>query len=190
MNGYRRRILREMLPVMTGLQPLGRVLDVGAGDGWFAKSIEGIGICDAVTAVDVKVRQNSHHHVQLYDGIRLPFQDAAYDLVYAIDVVHHAIDPRALLSEMVRCTRRYLLLKDHTWRTRLGWMTLAALDEIGNRRFGVRCVYKFQHRWEWDTILQARGLRRVRLRYPLGCHIGPLGRFPNRLEFLSLWELA
>lgn len=187
-NGYRRRIWREMRGLLAGLTPMTQILDVGAGDGWFACSIEGTGACDVVTAIDVMARPEPYHRVETYDGDLLPYPDAAYDLVYAVDVVHHAEEPAKLLVQMARCTRRYLLLKDHTWRTKLGWLTLAARDEFGNRRFGVRCVYRYQRGWEWDVVLQRSRLKRVQLIYPLKCHVGPLGRLANTSEFLSLWE--
>jgi SAM-dependent methyltransferase len=187
-NGYRRRIWREMRDLLSDLKMMTRILDVGAGDGWFAWSIERMGACDAVTAIDVMARPEPYHRVETYDGDLLPYPDDAYDLVYAVDVVHHADEPAKLLGEMARCTRRYLLLKDHTWLTKSGWLSLAARDEIGNRRFGVRCVYKYQRGWEWDVILQRSYLKRVKLIYPLNCHAGLLGYLANNSEFLSLWE--
>jgi SAM-dependent methyltransferase len=187
-NGYRRRIWREMRGLLSDLAPMAGVLDVGAGDGWFAWSIEKAGACDAVIAIDVMARPELYHRVETYDGGQLPYPDAAYDLVYAVDVVHHAEEPAKLLGEMARCTRRYLLLKDHTWQTKLGWLILAARDELGNRRFGVRCPYRYQRGWEWDVVLRRSCLKRVELIYPLNCHVGSLGRLANTSEFLSLWE--
>jgi SAM-dependent methyltransferase len=187
-NGYRQRVFSEMRSFLEALGPLDHVLDVGAGDGWFAMSVEKAHICAKVEAIDVLKRRDSYHRVELYSGDPLPFPDAAYDLVYAVDTIHHAESPTKLLSEMARCTRRYLLLKDHIWRSKFGWLMLTARDEVGNRRFGVPCVYRFQRGWEWDAILQGAGLRRVDLLYPLACHAGTVGRFANKSEFLSLWE--
>jgi len=184
-NPYRWRIIHEMQPLLRAIQPLKRVLDVGAGDGWFAMSR--MGICDIVTAIDVMPRQQAHHPVNFYDGERLPFPDNAFDLVYAVDVVHRAADPPKLLAEMARCTGHYLLLKDHTWRTRPGWWTLAAMDEVGNRRFGVHSAYNYQRGLEWDEVLQKQGLKKLEYIHPLPCHIRLLGRLTNNLQFLALW---
>src|SRR5438309_1140061 len=84
-----------------------------------------------------------------------------------------------LRAEKARCTGHYLLLKDHTWRTRMGWLALAAMDEVGNRRFGVPSIYNYQHRWEWDAILQKAGLKRTENIHPLACHARLLGRLTN-----------
>ena len=188
MNGYRRRIFREMSDTLASIGPLNNVLDVGSGDGWFAMSVKSLGLCDKVTAVDVKMRPHCHHPVELYDGERLPFRDNEFDLVYAVDVVHHAPQPGKLLSEMIRCSRRFLLLKDHTWQTELGRLVLLVRDEVGNRPHGVRCLYNFQRGWEWDRVMLDNGMERVQLKHPLQCHTGPLGSFANNNEFLSVWQ--
>lgn len=177
-----------MQQLLTALGTTNKALDVGAGDGWFAMSLERMGICDTVTAVDVEPRPRAFHPVEIYDGERLPFPDRAFDLVYAVDVVHHADDPSKLLADMARCTRRCLLLKDHTWRTKWGWFALAAMDEVGNRRFGVRSVYNYQHGWEWDAVLRGAELGRVEQLHPLACHTRLLGRLTNSLQFLALWQ--
>ena len=188
MNGYRRRIFREMSDTLASIGPLNSVLDVGSGDGWFAMSVKSLGICDKITAVDVKIRPECYHPVELYDGDRLPFRDGEFDLVYAVDVVHHAPKPGKLLDEMIRCSRRFLLLKDHTWQTELGRLVLLVRDEIGNRPKGVRCLYNFQRGWEWDRVMLDNGMERVQLKHPLQCHAGPLGGFANNNEFLSVWQ--
>jgi SAM-dependent methyltransferase len=174
--------------MLRAIAPVDQVLDVGAGDGWFAMSVQSMGICKAVTAVDIMPRSRPYHLVEIYDGARLPFRDGMFDLAYAVDVVHHAADPSKLLTEMARCTKRYLLLKDHTWHTRIGWLALAAMDEIGNQRFGVPSIYNYQRGWEWDQILQKAGLRRREHVHPLACHTRLLGRLTNSLQFLALWE--
>jgi SAM-dependent methyltransferase len=187
-NPYRRRIFDEMSSILSTLGPIGRALDVGAGDGWFAMTLQRSGITAELVAIDVMARPQAYHPVQMYDGNRLPFHDHTYDLVYAVDVVHHARDPAGLLADMARCTSRYLLLKDHTWNTKLGWLALMIMDEIGNRRFGVPSVYKYQHRWEWETVMRAAGLERIHQLHPLACHTGVLGKLTNGLQFLSLWQ--
>ena len=171
-NPYRSRIWSEMSPILSAAGPFARVLDVGAGDGWFAMSVSRSGVTSELVAIDVMARPQAHYPVQIYDGRRLPFQDHAFDLVYAVDVVHHAHDPATLLAEMARCTGRYLLLKDHTWENSLDWLCLVIMDEVGNRRFGVPSVYKYQRRWKWDPILKAAEVERIRHLNPLICHTG------------------
>lgn len=187
-NPYRRRILESIEEVLAPYAPFGRMLDFGAGDGWFARSMPARGLGSRVIPVDVVRRRRPLREPILYDGGRLPFADRSFDLVYAVDVLHHTDDPAASLRELMRCTASFMLVKDHTYRSRLGWLTLCLLDEIGNRRFGIPSVYRYQCGWEWSAVLEANGFRSVRRIHPMRCHVGLLGRLTNRLQYLELWR--
>jgi SAM-dependent methyltransferase len=190
MNPYRLRILPMLLDLLRERGPVDATLDFGSGDGWFAQQMRQSGLVGEVTPVDVKRRENSLVEPLIYDGRRLPFPDSSFDLVYSVDVLHHCPDPAASLRDLVRCSNRLVLLKDHTWRTRLGKLGLAVLDELGNRQFGIPCLYKYQQRWDWFPIIESAGFRLVRLMHPLPCHVGMLGRLSNHLQFAALWERA
>jgi ubiquinone/menaquinone biosynthesis C-methylase UbiE len=189
-NAYRRSIWPI---VAAALAPHGRLdsaLDFGAGDGWFAAQFETSGLARRVTAVDVQVRERCFKPVEYYDGQRLPFADRSFDLVYAVDVLHHCPDPSTMLAEMLRCSRQWVLIKDHTYRNCFGWSALCVLDEIGNRRFGVPSRYQYQRGWDWLPAIEAAGYREQTLIYPARCHRGPLGYFTRRLNFVGLWRRA
>jgi SAM-dependent methyltransferase len=175
----------------AALRPAGvlrSALDVGSGEGWFAARLREHGLVRSAVAVEVQRRPRVEIEPLLYDGFRLPFSDQSFDLVYAIDVLHHAETPEACLRELLRCSRRYVLLKDHTYRQPADWLTLCLLDELGNRRFGVRSHYRYQHRWSWLPVLENAGFSRVHLDYPALCHKGLLGRATNHLQFVGLWQ--
>ncbi len=89
-----------------------RVLDVGCGVGLTESFL--VGRCAEVHGVDVSaasVRRAQHDHpkarFQTFDGQRLPFEDRHFDLVFAINVMHHVPpserDP--LVAEMARTLR-------------------------------------------------------------------------------------
>jgi SAM-dependent methyltransferase len=86
------------------------VLDVGAGSG--RHSFEAHRHGASVVAVDVGdaihvARRNLPTGVVTVqaDAEELPFQDAAFDLVMAIGVLHHLPDPRRALSSLARLVR-------------------------------------------------------------------------------------
>lgn len=188
MNPYRQRILPMLLDLLRERAPVERALDFGSGDGWFAKHMRESGlVCDLVP-VDVQARPNPVVSAQIYDGSRLPFADRSFDLAYSVDVLHHCPDPAASLRDVARCTNRLLLLKDHTWNTRAGKWALALLDELGNRKFGIPCLYRYQHRWEWFRVIEEEGFRLIRKIHPAVCHTGLMGRLTNPLQFAALWE--
>jgi SAM-dependent methyltransferase len=174
-------------PLLAEIGPVSRALDFGSGDGWFARQMRqspGIG---EVVPVDVLRREGSLVEPILYDGTRLPYEDRHFDLSYAVDVVHHCPDPARSLEDLLRVTRRFFLLKDHTWSSLPAKVLLGLLDEVGNRRFGVPCVYKHQRGWEWFDVLRAAGFEERRRVHPAPCHVGPM-RLVNRFEFVSVWQ--
>ncbi|MCE9534439.1 MAG: class I SAM-dependent methyltransferase, partial [Planctomycetes bacterium] len=177
-----------LLDLLRERAPVGRTLDFGSGDGWFATQLKASGLIGELVAVDVQPRPNSFIQPISYDGKRLPFDDRSFDLVYSVDVLHHCPDPAASLRDLVRCSNRYLLLKDHTWRTRIGKWTLAVLDELGNRKFGIPCLYQYQRRWDWFPVIESEGFRLVKQIHPAICHKRLMGLMTNALQFAALWE--
>jgi SAM-dependent methyltransferase len=188
MNPYRKRILESFRALLQPTAPLDRCLDFGGGDGWFAWSLKEAGLVRDVTAVDVKERPHTFSKVTLYDGQRLPFPDRSFDLVSSVDVLHHCPDPRASLTDALRCAGRYFLLKDHTYRGFMGKFALCVLDEIGNRRFGIPSLYRYQKGWEWSSWIEEAGFVLRQKVHPARCHTGLLGWATNSLQFISLWE--
>jgi hypothetical protein len=188
MNPYRQRIWTEIQRSLESIGPLETALDFGSGDGWFAQQVRSSNHVRNVVPVDVKRRAQVLAEPQIYDGKRLPFSDRAFDLVYAVDVLHHCTNPFQQLDDLVRCTSRYLLLKDHTYDTVLGRYALAVMDELGNRRFGIPSVYQYQHGKSWHLHLVKAGFVPIRYLHPMVCHVGVLGAMTNCLQYLALYE--
>jgi SAM-dependent methyltransferase len=187
-NPYRRRIFDLARELLVPHGPFARALDFGSGDGWFAASFQAARITTEVVPVDVLHRRRTLVAPRLYDGGRLPFADASFDLVYAVDVLHHCPDPAASLAELLRVAGGWLLLKDHTCGGPPQRWTLALLDEIGNRRFGVPSPHRYQRGWEWLPAIERAGFELERMVHPARCHTGLLGRATNRLQFVALWR--
>jgi SAM-dependent methyltransferase len=164
-------------------------MDFGSGDGWFAQQLEESGLVREVTPVEVQDRAGALRKPHIYDGTCLPFADRSFDLTYSCDVLHHCPDPKASLRDALRVARTWFLLKDHTWRTYPSYLFLCLLDEVGNRRFGIPCLYKHQRDWDWFDTLRAEGFVLERLVHPASCHVGAM-RWVNRYEFVSLWRRA
>jgi SAM-dependent methyltransferase len=188
MNSYRRAILRLISEIADGLPVFDRALDFGCGDGWFSSQFLASGQAKGVVSVDVARRKHCYVEPIIYNGAKLPFRDKEFDFVYAIDVLHHCADPLDSLADLMRCTCRYLLLKDHTYKSWLGWAALCVLDELGNRRFGIPSLYRYQRNWQWFSAIEESGFRLLTLIHPAPCHTGVLGTITNNLQFVGLWE--
>lgn len=187
-TGYRCRTYRLVRDVIRSLGPIRSAVDVGAGDGWYVRTLLEEGAVERCTAVEVTRRSETLLEPMLYDGIRLPLADRSAELVYAVDVVHHARDPMALLDEMARVSSRWIVLKDHRYQMALGRATLAVLDELGNRRFGIPSPGRYQRGWAWLQHLARAGFTTRRMVHPAACHAGLLGALTNGLQFVAAFE--
>ncbi|WP_406696698.1 class I SAM-dependent methyltransferase [Singulisphaera sp. Ch08] len=188
MNPYRSRVFSAIRSILGPHAPSHKALDFGSGDGWFSRKIQEEGLATEVISVDVKQRPHSLVDPLVYDGVNLPFENGSFDLVYAIDVLHHCPDPRQSLKEMLRCSRGLILLKDHNYCGTAGWLTLALLDELGNRRFGIPSPHRYQRDWEWFPEIEAGGFAVEEIIHPAICHTGLLGWATNGLQFIGLWR--
>ncbi|WNG21351.1 class I SAM-dependent methyltransferase [Cystobacter fuscus] len=187
MSRYRQNVLELMEQTLSGLPRFERALDFGSGDGWFAHAVSERGWAREVVPVDVQRRERVLVEPMLYDGRTLPFADRAFPLVYSIDVLHHAPDPLGTLEEVLRCTGEYFLLKDHTYRSQAGYLTLCLLDELGNRRFAVPSRYRYQREWDWIPVLARAGFALQKFIHPAACERGVLRVF-NTFQFIGLWK--
>lgn len=189
MNPYRKQILKNILPILEPLGPIESALDFGSGDGWFASELLRLSVVKKITSLDTQLRSHTHLKPVLYGGGKLPWEDKSFDLVYAIDVLHHCESPETSLNELLRCTSKHFLLKDHVYWREWEKVTLALMDEIGNRRFGILSLYKYQKDWNWFPLIEHAGFRMLKIIHPLSCHSGPLGVLTNHLQFIALWSL-
>lgn len=92
------------------------VLDVGFGLGYGlnilaikARRVCGVDVDPKVLAYcndTVRGRNPRLDRLELYDGQKLPFQDAEFDVVTCIDVLEHVEDYDGFLEEMLRVCRK------------------------------------------------------------------------------------
>lgn len=189
MNPYRKRIWSLLSPLLETQPTPTSILDFGCGDGWFASQISSSFPDAKLTAIDVKRRPSVLVDPVIYSpGESLPFPDKNFDFVYAIDVLHHCAPPLRYLEELARVARRFILIKDHTQNNALGYLALAILDELGNRRFGIPSPQHYQRGWQWTELLAERGWKIRTLIHPCKCHTGLLGAMTNHLQYLALFE--
>ena len=192
MNPYRKRVLERTRDQLKSIRlpRNAEILDFGAGDGWFASQISQMFPDANIHAVDVQSRKElSHFKVDLVAPDAMArAQPKSYDLVYEIDVLHHCDDPKAVLVDLMRVSRGYLMLKDHIAFNSLDHFALGVMDEIGNRKFGIPSNYNYQRGWEWENILHEAGWKTVEKMWPLPCHIGLMGALTNRYQFLAVYQ--
>src|SRR5579859_388996 len=181
----RTRVLAELLA--SRIPQGASVLDVGCGDGTIASRIAQLRPDISIQGVEVMVRPNCKVECRSFDGSKLPYSDASFDLCLFVDVLHHTRNPAILLCEAVRVTRDFVLLKDHVEENVLDDITLRFMDWVGNRPHGVVLTYNYQSRNQWAAHFSTCGLQEETWKEDVPLYPWPfqmvLGR---RLHFISL----
>lgn len=150
------RRVRVLLHHLGDLFPQNaQVLDVGCGDGLLSRRLMQKRPDLNLRGLDVIVRRETHIPVEAFDGQVLPYDDATFDAVMFIDVLHHAQDPMRLLHEAVRTARKTIVIKDHTLNGFLAGPTLRFLDRVGNARHGVALPYNYWPEQQWLEVFAA-----------------------------------
>jgi SAM-dependent methyltransferase len=102
--------LREILDSESRAKTL-EVLDIGCGHGLIHPYLNSsnyrlTGIDVAASVLDMAREMNPHVNYDIYDGVRLPYADAKFDVLFTICVMHHV--PTERWGSFVTEARRVL----------------------------------------------------------------------------------
>ena len=110
-------------------------LDFGGGDGKFSLAVKAYKNSIKTVTLDIS-RWGAKEHTGKYkeegveyvfvDDKRLPFADATFDFISAIQVLHHIDDQNFAISELYRVLKPggYLFLREHLCKTLEDWVTI------------------------------------------------------------------
>jgi SAM-dependent methyltransferase len=106
----------DYLSAQLDLASIRTAIDVGCGDGFSTFYMhERIPTVFAVDRSAAMLRRHPMRRagtVLRGDIMSLPLPDAAVDLAYCWEVLHHLSDPQAAVREMARVSRRYVLVAE------------------------------------------------------------------------------
>ena len=142
-----------------------------------------------MVGVDVLPRTQSHFPVKVFDGLTVPFEDNAFNVVLFSDVLHHTADPFVLMREAHRVSSQHVLIKDHFCEGIAPRLRLRFMDWVGNARFGVSLPYNYWRERQWRFAWHEIGFRLVRLETKLNLYPGVADVFFGaKLHFIALLE--
>ncbi len=184
-----RELVRQIVP---HLRRDDAVLDIGCGYGALGRAL----LDDPGSPKGVEVRglertRRGDEKIEVleYDGVTIPFEDGAFDVLIVADVLHHEKNPERLLAECRRVTRRLLIIKDHKRDGLLAQPRIALIDWAANAPYGVPCLYRYSTLAEWAASHRRSGMTLVhevtsmRL-YPPVVNLV----FGRRLQYLAVLE--
>ena len=111
------------------LDPGARILDVGAGNGFFSHYLERFGPTTAVDFSGQMMALNPAPRKALMRAENLAFGDFAFDLVFCHALLHHVEDLSRVIREMKRVSRRYVVVMEPNPRNPLMWLFSALVPE-------------------------------------------------------------
>ena len=154
-----------------------RVLEVGAAKSWAAQHLLPRGCeyvaCDLLVDPVIGLGRGSFFERRAVpylriqaDGERLPFADEAFDVVFCVATLHHAIDLRAMVAELARVARRGGVVAALNEGTRAPYASVDNPEQAHERTLGIN---EHVHSvWAYLWAFVRAGLRPVRLEYAEG----------------------
>ena len=140
------------------IKPGDSILSVGDGDGYVSRRIQ--------EKTNAKVQgldifYFKEYRVQgiplvIYDGKEIPFADNSFDISTGVFVLHHCQDFEFTLQEMIRVSKKKIIIFEDVFNNRLEHIFLRFFDTIENRTFSteIPIPYNFQTLSEWKKTFK------------------------------------
>lgn len=157
---YRKETLDTLSFVAPNLRPGDAVLDIGCGAGCLLWAMSKSHPDSKLLAADiVDCRKMQLPHFELYDGIKLPFEDQSVDVVMLNFVLHHVPNETkpAVLDEIRRVCRRSLLVYEDTPRNFIDRYFNSRHGEEFRRRIKSTAGFGFYDQAGWERVFAERG---------------------------------
>lgn len=144
------------------IEPKTTYLSVGDGDGHVTAYLQDR--CDVKgRGVDVDVTmpiRTIKVPLDCYDGKKLPYEDNSFDSVSAIFVLHHCDDVNQVLEEMIRVSRKKVIIIEDIYRNWLEYKIVCFFDYIENRSVSkdMNIPFNFKKVSEWEKLFKEKRL--------------------------------
>ncbi len=189
---FQRRIKVLSTEILTFINPsIKTILDVGCGDGAIAKLIKNKNKEIKIDGIDVMERPSSSISIELYDGENIPYNNNSFDCTILIDVLHHVKNIKQLLTEAKRVSKKFILIKDHQYKSNFDLNVLKFMDYVGNKPHNVIIEYNFLNEAEWNYMFNDLGLKVIKKKTKLPLYPFPFNiLFGRKLHFICLLQIV
>ncbi|BBM83629.1 methyltransferase domain-containing protein [Candidatus Uabimicrobium amorphum] len=135
-----------------------KVLDNGSAEGYLGEYIhEKLHI--KVHNLDVLPLNKSYLPYTIYDGKKIPLADSSIDTTICALMLHHCEDPQQVLSEVVRVTRKRIIILESTFENTFDLKLLQFFDRSANfvRSYGKmgKEQLHFKTVAEWEVLFKS-----------------------------------
>ncbi len=160
----RRRARRLGDHIAQSLGECKTLLDFGCGNMVLAEYLQN-NFAVAVTGVDMVDNNLTSLPLVIYSGERLPFEENSFDAVIAVFALHHCTDPEFSLGELVRVSRRKVLIIEETFRNPFEKAILFVHDWIGNHleSWDLNIPLNFLSEKSWCSLFERMALSIVKI---------------------------
>lgn len=93
-----------------------KILDLGCGSCYLTKKIQNKGY--NIIGIDV-VNKSKYYNPLIFNGKIIPFKNKSFDVTISSFVLHHIIDCENMLDEIIRVTKKYILIFEDTPSTKI-----------------------------------------------------------------------
>jgi SAM-dependent methyltransferase len=151
---------KRLTPILKSiLEPDTSLLDLGCGDMVLTEHMHFNSTID-ITPIDTVDSNLSSLSLTLYDGERLPFDDKSFDATLVSFVLHHCTDIPKVLDEIIRVTRKKIIVLEEIYAGMLS-RALLLLHDYGNRLLSSKMdiPLNFMTNENWLNTFEALGLK-------------------------------
>ena len=98
--------------------------------------------------------------LEIYDGKEIPYPDNSFDIVTAVFVLHHCYDVEQILAEIIRVSRKKIIICEDVYSTWIGKQIVCGFDYLENRSLSrdVNIPFNFKTLKEWVNLFNKLNL--------------------------------
>ncbi len=151
-----KRVSEIVRKIKKYLQQNDKIVDIGSGNCEVCSKLQEEGF--NVTPVDIENKSWVRGITPiLYDGKTLPFKNNTFDISLLITVLHHTNNPKHVLKEAARVSKRIIVMED-IYESAFQKYATFIMDSIYNIEF-MGHPYSNKTESEWKNLFKNLGLK-------------------------------